>query len=139
MSRSLVSVDPCPPIGLTRSTSSLGPEDRLFISVQSSCLIASQHHLSQSLPGWVPRLGTGSEYVEDGWETEGNQGCFTATKDILCGHFSLRHFLRSFLLPCCGGQVSSLLASALIHPFNKYTTSPRGALVQARSEAYTEQ
>lgn len=77
--------------------------------------------------------------MEDGWETEGNQGCFTATKDILCGHFSLRHFLRSFLLPCCGGQVSSLLASALIHPFNKYTTSPRGALVQARSEAYTEQ
>jgi len=77
--------------------------------------------------------------VEDGWEAEGNQGCFTATKDILCGHFSLHHFLRSLPLPRCGRQVSSVLASALIHPFNKYTASPRGALVQAWSEASPEQ
>lgn len=136
-------MDPCPPIGLPRSTSSMGPEDRLFISVQSSCLIVSQHYLSQSLAGWVPRLGTGSEYVEHGWEGEGNQGCFTVAEDISCGHLSLRHFLRSLLLSRCGGQGSSVSASALIHhallhPFCKHTASPRGALVRAWCEASAE-
>lgn len=79
-------VAPCPPIGLPRSVSSLGPEDRSFTSVQPSSLIASKHDLPQSLPGWVPRLGTENGYVESGWDIEGNKGYFTAAaspKDII--------------------------------------------------------
>lgn len=52
-------VDPYSPIGLPRSISPLGPEDQFFISVQPSPLIVSKHYLPQSLPDWVPGLGTG--------------------------------------------------------------------------------
>ena len=74
------------------------------------------------------------EQVREGWLGRGGQpGCSTATRDISCGPLSPCNLPRSLLLSHCGGQVSCVLASALIHhalnqPFNKYTASPRGVL-----------
>lgn len=74
----LFSVGPCPPIGSPKSTFSLGPEDWFFVSLQPSSQIVSKHHLPQSLPGWVLRLGTGHGYVENCLEVEDNHGCLIA-------------------------------------------------------------
>ena len=56
-------------------------------------------------------------------------------------HLRISCFLKSLSLSC--RQSSSLLASAhihhvFIHSFSKYTASPRGAILQAQPETFTE-
>lgn len=90
--------DPYSPTGLPRSISSRGPEDQFFISVQPSSLMVSKHSLPQSLPGWVPRLGTGMGT----WRMVGGLRATRGVSLLLFllrthGHFDC-HFLKSLIL-----------------------------------------
>lgn len=85
-----------------------GPKDLILLLCSPSSLIISKHDLPQSLPHWLPRLGTEQGFVERRWVVD---GCFTAAvcpEDVTTWPLRISCFLKSLILSCHVGQFSSL-------------------------------